>query len=81
MNGVTVQYSTVQYSKKEEDIPSAHRSGCLPILDLEVWVEKKEGEKQEILFSYYSKPMASKDIIIARSAFTVKEKKNILLEL
>ena len=43
----------------EEDVPSPHTDGRLPILDLEVWVEEKEGKEQVITFSYYRKPMAS----------------------
>ena len=37
-------------------------------------------DNQVITFNHYAKPMASKDVIMARSAFTTREKKNILLE-
>ena len=37
-------------------------------------------EEEGINFSFYSKPMASRDIILANSAFTLRDKKNILLE-
>ena len=59
----------------EEDYPSKHTSGKLPILDLQVWV----GEGQ-VLHLHYRKPMASKSVINRRSAFTTREMKNILLE-
>ena len=58
------------------DFPSAHSNDRIPILDMEVWMSKE----QEISFNHYSKPMASRDVIMARSAFTTREKKNILLE-
>ena len=37
-------------------------------------------EEEGINFSFYSKPMAIRDIILANSAFTLRDKKNILLE-
>ena len=58
------------------DYPSAHGSKRIPILDMEVWMS----DDQVITFNHYAKPMASKDVIMARSAFTTREKKNILLE-
>ena len=73
----------------EVDFPSAHSTGRIPILDMEVWVSKEQGSKERgskeqkishISFNHYSKPMASKDVIYERSAFTTREKKNILLE-
>ena len=62
--------------RMEADVPSAHTNGRLPILDMEVWMDEQEG----ITFSFYSKPMASKDVMLATSAFPLKTKKNILLE-
>ena len=82
----------------EVDFPSAHSSGRIPILDMEVWVskeqessrqeegskEQEQGSKEQVVscisFNFYAKPMASKDVIYERSAFTTREKKNILLE-
>ena len=60
----------------EVDYPSAHSSKRIPILDMEVWMS----DDQVITFNHYSKPMASTDVIMARSTFTTREKKNILLE-
>ena len=37
-------------------------------------------EGGKILHQHYSKPMSSKSVIMARSAFTDREKRNILLE-
>ena len=58
----------------ETDTLSAHSDGRLPILDIEMWMDEKEGN---INLSFYAKPMASRDIIIATSAFPLTDKKNI----
>ena len=58
-----------------EDTASRHGNKKLPILDMEMWMEK-----EKIIHQFYAKPMTSKSVISARSAFTLKEKKNILLE-
>ena len=57
------------------DIPSNYDHKRLPILDMEMWVESNT-----IHHNHYAKPMASKAVIMERSAFTTKEKKNILME-
>ena len=59
----------------EVDVPTNHSSGKVPMLDMAMWVEGNQ-----ILFCHYSKPMATKSVIMARSAFTTREIKNILLE-
>ena len=59
----------------EEDYPSNHTSGKLPILDMVMWVQ------DSIIFhEHYSKPMASRAVVMAKSAFPAGTKKNILLE-
>ena len=63
--------------RMETDTPGASSNGRLPIIYMEVWVDEKEGN---INFSFYSKPIASRNIIMATSAFTLRDKKNILLE-
>ena len=60
---------------RKVDIPSNHTNHRLPILDMEVWFDGNT-----IRHNHYSKPMASKAVIMERSAFTTKEKKNILME-
>ena len=59
----------------EEDCQSNHPSGKLPILDLEVWVSGNT-----ILHSFYKKSMASRKVIHAKSAFSTRVKRSILLE-
>ena len=61
--------------KMKVDIPSNHGNKRLPILDMEMWVEGNT-----IHHNHYAKPMASKAIIMQRSAFTTRDKKNILME-
>ena len=61
--------------KMKTDIPCNYENKRLPILDMEMWVENNI-----IHHNHYSKPMASKAVIMERSAFTTKDKKNILME-
>ena len=59
----------------EEDFPSNHPSGHLPILDLEVWVDNMTTFHQ-----FFKKPMASRKLVQAESAFSTSKKRAILLE-
>jgi hypothetical protein len=59
----------------EEDFPSNHPTGRLPILDLEVWIENFR-----IYHQFYKKPMASRKLVQAHSAFSTSKKRAILLE-
>ena len=47
----------------------------MPILDLEVWVEKRKIHHQ-----FFKKPMAGRKVVQARSAFSTSKKRSILLE-
>jgi hypothetical protein len=49
----------------EFNIPSRNSDQKMPILDMEVWIEKEEGN---IMFQQYEKPTASKSIMHANSA-------------
>ena len=59
----------------EEDCPSNHPLGRMAILDLEVWVE--EGI---IFHQFYRKPMATRKVVQANTAFPTSKKRSILLE-
>ena len=59
----------------QEDVPSNHSSGKLPILDLDVWVSQGK-----INHRFYKKPMSSRMVFQARSAFSTQKKMSILLE-
>ena len=60
--------------RMEEDFPSNHPTCRLPILDLEVWMERGIIKHQ-----FYKKPMASRKLVQARSAFSTQQKRSILL--
>ena len=59
----------------EVDYPSNNPSGKLPILDMQVWVERGQ-----IMFLFFMKPMASRALVMPRSSITTRETKTILLE-
>ena len=48
----------------EEDHPSAHENGMMPILDMNVWVN----EEGIIMYKHYEKEVSSKKIMHAKSA-------------
>ena len=60
--------------KMVEDAPGNHSSGRMPILDMEIAIVDGFIEHY-----HNAKPMASKAVILASSAFTLKEKMNILV--
>ena len=59
----------------EFDSPSKYENGKLPILDLEVWVEGGR-----IRHSFYRKSIASKYVIMQRSAMSTQTKRNTLFQ-
>ena len=72
----------------EIDYPSKHQDGKLPILDLKVWMETTKGEETDgqdekasvIMYEFYSKSMASKTVIHARSAVSWSTKRTVLTQ-
>ena len=58
----------------EEDTPSCHNDGKIPVLDLKVWIE----DDRSIKFEFYSKPMSSKYTILKRSALSEQTKRSTL---
>ena len=59
----------------KEDTTADHPNGRIPILDTEMWME--DGQ---ILHSHYQKPMASMEVIQARSAMSLASKMDILVQ-
>ena len=57
----------------EEDCPSNHNDGKMPILDLECWMD----DEGIVRFQHYEKPMANKQVLSAKSALPIKQKRNI----
>ena len=69
----------------EIDVPSQYPDNKLPILDMKVWCGTKKdnargSEKHIVLHEFYSKPMANKSVIHARSAMPNRMKKTILTQ-
>ena len=72
----------------EVDYPSQHGDGKLPILDLKVWVEKKnrvvEGEQGRpvsmVLHEFFHKDVSSRSVVNARSALPWNCKRTILIQ-
>ena len=59
----------------EPDAPSLHGDGILPILDLKVWVENGT-----IRHRHYRKEVASKKVIMERSAVSNRTKRDTLFQ-
>ncbi|CAB4014237.1 Hypothetical predicted protein, partial [Paramuricea clavata] len=68
----------------EIDCPSQHHDGKLLILDLKVWIEKRnrDGSQSEsrVLHEYYSKEISSAYVINARLALSWRSKRTILTQ-
>ena len=61
----------------EIDYPTKNMDHKLPILDLKVWIEKRENGKL-IVYEHYRKEEASKATVFAKSATPTKQKRTIL---
>ena len=74
--------------KLQTDTPLLHKEKKMPILDLHVWCEKRKTidihnkaiEKNLVLHSFYSKPMATKHVMHSRTAMPDKMKKTVLTQ-
>ena len=64
----------------EVDCPSMHDDRKLPILDLKVWIEETNEQRTIILHEFYSKEMANKSVINARSAIPWNNKRTIMTQ-
>ena len=58
----------------EDDFPSKNSDNKMPILDMKVWAEDKDGF---IMFQHYQKPMSCKKIMHAKSALSASCKKSV----
>ena len=65
--------------KVEVDYPSKHVDKKVPILDLKVWTEKREGTSV-VVHEFYSKEISSKSVIHPRSAIPYKTKRTIMTQ-
>ena len=57
----------------EDDIPSEHPGGMLPILDMQVWLN----EDGILLYKHFEKPVSSKQVISVRSAHSSQGKRAV----
>ena len=71
--------SILPWIQMEEDIPSNHMDGKLPILDLHCWLDREDGV-YKIHYDFYRKPMASRRPLKQRSAIPENQKRSILIE-
>ena len=66
--------SICNFLKLTTDYPSKHPSGFMPLLDLQVKIEQKQ-----VIYKFYSKPMSTPFLMLAKSAMPDKMKRNCLV--
>ena len=62
------------------DCPGEHEDSKMPLLDLKVWVHREEEMNQQIRFEFYRKPMASRAVMLVRSAMPSRVKRASLTQ-
>ena len=66
------------------DCPGLQESGKMPLLNLQVWVERVEKEggrgEWETLWEYYRKPCSTRTLMLARSAMSDRTKRAALTQ-
>ena len=63
------------FIKLTTDFPSKHENGFMPLLDIQVKVERNQ-----VIYKFYSKPMSSQFVILSKSAMSDKIKRNTLVQ-
>ena len=82
----SVADSLEEMIKTEIDFPSKpkNKEKKMPILDIQVWVKevvKENGVKsKQIYYEFYEKPMASKFVMMQRSAAPLSQKRTVLTQ-
>ena len=61
----------------ESDVPSKHKENKVPILDVQVWIDE---HNNKIMHEYYTKEVASKEVVNMRSAMPLKNKRTIMTQ-
>ena len=61
----------------EEDVPSAHPSGMLPCLDMQLWYDKPANKPYH---QFYKKSMSSRYLILNKSAVSSTTKRNAIFQ-
>ena len=66
--------------KLTADVPSNYTGGRVPILDMEVWVERDESGMSKIRWGFYEKKMKSRYVMMRDSAVGMKTKRRTLVQ-
>ena len=61
--------------KLTHDVPSLHENGMMPVLDIQIWVQTNNDSKQQIVYTFYKKEVASQYTILQRSAISKQYKR------
>ena len=56
------------------DLPELHQSGKVPMLDVEVWVDRRQGREDVLMWDFYEKKSSSSRVLQASSAYTWRAK-------
>ena len=66
------------------DCPGLQESGQMPLLNLQVWVERVQkeggGAEWEAMWEYYRKPCSTRTLMLARSAMSDRTKRSALTQ-
>ena len=60
------------------DFPSNHPDNRMPVLDMKIWFEKNEQNKNKVRYSFYEKPMTPIVTVMRNSALSWIVKKSAL---
>ena len=60
------------------DTPSSHTNNKVPMLDLEVWLEKED--KNKIYYNFFQKPEKNRLVLMKSSAMPMNQKMNVLTQ-
>ena len=56
------------------DSPEMHSSGYVPLLDLQVKIERRPDGSQDIDYVFFEKPVSSNKVIMEQSALSMRVK-------
>ena len=56
------------------DLPELHQNGKVPMLDVEVWVDRRQGREDVLMWDFYEKKSSSSRVLQASSAYTWRAK-------
>ena len=65
--------------KRQVDYPSKNNNKRVPILDLEVWMDRDEEGDWQVRWAFYEKPMKNKFVIMEKSAVSSNSQRTTLV--